>query len=320
MIREAIGRAILEATRLRRLRRGPLREGWSLEMEAWSRVMHHYARRSHHLPLAWQRKAIEALVPATGPRGVTRTTVAVGERTAEWIVPDEHDAERAMLYLHGGGYSIGSIASHRHFAAKLAREAGMRALVLDYRLAPEHPFPAGLDDARAAWRWLLDRGLDPARMGIAGESAGAGLTLATLVASRDAGEPLPGAAALLSPWVDLTMVGASLDTNDRYDFIPRVALAIYADRYAGKTSPADPLVSPLFADLAGLPPLLIQAGEAETLLDDARRLHERATAAGGQASLTVYPDMIHAFMLMRGLPAAPAAIAEVGEHFRRHLA
>ena len=156
-------------------------------------------------------------------------------------------------------------------------------------------------------------------MAIAGESAGGGLTMATLLALRDAGDPLPAAAAVLSPWVDLTMSGGTIETNDRFDYIPRKALEIYARRYAPRVDRRDPLVSPVFADLAGLPPLLIQAGAAETLLDDARVLDERARQAGVETSLSVYDDSIHAFMLMRGVPHAGVAVDELAAHLRAHL-
>ncbi len=302
---------------MRRRQRGPLRASWSLEVEAVSRVLHHYARRSGWVPMTLQRRAMAAAVPRRAPRGVRCEPVTIGGLRGEWLIPEEVERERVLLYLHGGGYCIGSIDSHRGFIARLARYAGMRALAIDYRLAPEHPFPAALDDARAAWRYLLDRGVDPERAAIAGESAGGGLTMATLLATRDAGEPLPATAVVLSPWVDLTLRGASIDANDRYDYIPRRALERYASRYAQQTPRAHPFVSPARAELHGLPPLLIQAGEAETLLDDARLLHTRARAAGVESTLSVFPDMIHAFMVM-GLPGAREAIGESADHLRAH--
>ncbi|MCA9716265.1 MAG: alpha/beta hydrolase [Myxococcales bacterium] len=317
MSRRLLRRVLIEANRLRRLQRGPLREGWSVEVEASTRLLHHYARRAHWVPLALQRRAIGAAAPRRRPRGVQLTRVDVNGIPGEWITPEGADPRRALLYLHGGGYAVGSIASHRHYVARIARSACMRALLIDYRLAPEHPFPAAVEDARVAWRWLLGQGVDPRRAAIAGESAGGGLTMATLLETRDAGEPLPGAAAVLSPWVDLTLSGASIDANDRYDFIPRRVLSLYAARYAQGTDRAHPLLSPVHASLHGLPPLLIQAGEVETLVDDARRLHARAREAGVDARLSVYPDMIHAFMIM-SFPIAREAIAELAAHLRTH--
>ena len=279
--------------------------------------MHHYARRSNWLPLRWQRRAMNALVPKTPPQNVVISRVEAAGVPGEWITPLGSDPDRVLLYLHGGGYALGSIASHRHFVAKLARHAGMRALLVEYRLAPEHPFPAAVRDARAVWRWLLARGVDPSRAAIAGESAGGGLTMATLLDTRDHGEPLPAAAAVLSPWVDLTLAGSSIEHNDRYDFVPRHVLDNYARSYAGRTDRRHPLLSPVNADLRELPPLLVQVGEVETLYDDARTLHARAADAGVDAKLSIYPDMIHAFMLMQ-FPASPAAVAEIATHLRQH--
>jgi len=318
MVHPIIGRSILNATKLRRRMRGPLRPSWSPETEAHSRLLHHYSRRSHWLPLDWQRKALASMVPVKPPRGVGFERFDIGGIEAAWLTPDGADEDRVLLYLHGGGYLLGSIDSHRHAVSRFARAARMRTLLIDYRLAPEHPFPAGLEDAITSWRWLLESGVDPARAAIAGESAGGGLTMATLLSLRERGLPMPGAAAVLSPWVDLTLTGGTLATNDRFDFIPRHILRDYAEKYANGADRGGPLLSPAFANLSGLPPLLIQAGEAETLLDDSRRLHERARAAGTEASLTVYPDMIHAFMLMPHMPGHREAVDELGEHLRAH--
>lgn len=298
--------------------RGPLRPSWSDATEAHSRFLHHYARRSHWLPLQWQRRALGALNPATPPRGVRFERFRIDSVPAAWLIPEGADEDRVLLYLHGGGYLLGSIDSHRHAVARFAAAAGMRALLIDYRLAPEHPFPAGLEDAVAAWRWLLDEGIAPGRAAIAGESAGGGLTMATLLSLRDEALPMPAAAAVLSPWVDLTLGGSTLRSNDRYDFVPLHVLDDYARLYAGRTERSDPRLSAVLADLSDLPPLLIQAGEAETLLDDSRRLHARARQAGTDAKLSVYTDMIHAFMLMPNMPGHREAVAELGAHLREH--
>jgi len=316
MVHPIVGRAILRATKLRRRMRGPLRPSWSAETEAYSRFLHHYSRRSLWIPLDWQRKALGSMVPAKPPRGVDFERFRIGSIGAAWLTPESADEDRVLLYLHGGGYLLGSIDSHRHAVSRFAAAARMRTLLIDYRLAPEHPFPAGLEDAVTTWRWLLDQGVDPKRAAIAGESAGGGLTMATLLSLRDRGLPLPGAAAVLSPWVDLTLGGGTLTTNDRFDFVPRHVLADYAEKYANGTDRAHPMLSPALADLSGLPPLLIQAGEAETLLDDSRRLHERAIAAGTEATLTVFPNSIHAFMLMPHMPHHGDAVAELGAHLR----
>jgi epsilon-lactone hydrolase len=311
-------RAMLGAVALRRRMRGPLRPGWSLELETLSRVLHHYSKRSTVLPLAWQRSALGALgPPPADAHGTKLERVDANGVPGAWIRPAGADPTRVLYYLHGGGYSIGSIESHRHFIARLARIAGVTAFAIDYRLAPEHVAPAQLDDARTAWRWLLAQDIDPKRVIIAGESAGGGLTLSTLVALRDAGEPLPAGAALISPWLDLTLAGRSIDENARFDYLPRHVLETYVRRVAGARSPSEPLLSPVFAELAGLPPLLVLAGAAEAIVDDARLLHHRARRVGVEVELREHADQIHAFPLFLQLPASRVAIDELAEFIRR---
>jgi acetyl esterase/lipase len=175
--------------------------------------------------------------------------------------------------------------------------ARARGLVIDYRLAPEHPFPAQLDDARAAYSWLLGQGVDPSRLVVAGESAGGALALSLLVALRDAGQPLPAAAVCVSPWVDLELTGESLRDNARFDYVPRRVLAKYARYFVPTGDLRNPLAAPVHADLRGLPPLLVLAGGSEALLDDARRIAERAKNHGTSVTFEVEPDMIHAWHL-----------------------
>ncbi|HJL18324.1 MAG TPA: alpha/beta hydrolase [Sandaracinaceae bacterium LLY-WYZ-13_1] len=311
-------RALLNATRARRRMRGPLREAWSLEHEAWSRLLHHYARRSTLLPLAVQRRAVHALA-RPGLSSVAMHREEADGVPCAWFDPEGADPTRLLVYLHGGGYSIGSIQSHAYFIARIARDAGTRAFAVDYRLAPEHPFPAALDDAKTAWRWLLARGVDPTRTVLAGESAGGGLTVSTLVDLRDEGTPLPAAAATLSPWVDLTLANDSIDANARFDYLPRHVLQAYVERFAVDVDPTHPGVSPVFADLRGLPPLLVQVGEAEALLDDSVALAERAREAGADVQLSVYDDMIHAFQLFAGFPGARPAQEELVRFVREHV-
>lgn len=305
-------RALVAATKLRRRQRGPMREAWPVEVEAWTRLMHHYARRSTLLPLAMQRRAIHVMVPEPQPApDLRREPVRLAGVPCLWIRPEAADPTRTLVYLHGGGYSIGSIASHEAFITRLARDAGVHALAVDYRLAPEHPFPAALDDAHAVWRALLDAGVDPKRAVIAGESAGGGLTLSTLCSLRDAGDPMPAGAALLSPWLDLTLSGASIDDNARFDYLPRPVLETYVRRYAAARDPAEPGISPLFADHVGLPPLLVQAGAIEAIVDDSRRFAERARASGVRVALEVYDDGVHAFMMLPGMPHRVRAIGQL---------
>jgi acetyl esterase/lipase len=225
-----------------------------------------------------------------------------------------------MLYLHGGGYVVGSIATHRGLAGRLSQAAAARVLLVDYRLAPEHPFPAAVDDAAGAYRWLLAQGIEPARLVIAGDSAGGGLTIATLVALRDAGVPLPAAAVCLSPWVDLEGRGDSVTTKAAADpLVHKDMLVQLAAWYLAGADPRTQLAAPLYADLRHLPPLLIQVGTAEILLDDAIRLAEKATAAGVKVTLEPWEDMIHVWQLFAPmLPEGQKAIEGIGVFVRQH--
>jgi acetyl esterase/lipase len=225
-----------------------------------------------------------------------------------------------MLYLHGGGYVIGSITTHRELAGRLSRAAAARVLIIDYRLAPEHPYPAAVEDATTAYRWLLQNGAMPARTVIAGDSAGGGLTVATLLALRDAGEPLPAAGVCLSPWTDMEGIGESMRTKAGVDpIVQRAGLLHFADLYLHGADPRSPLAAPLYANLQGLPPLLIQVGTRETLLDDATRLATRAQAEGVEVTLEPWEDMIHVWQLFAPLlPEGQQAIERIGEYVRQH--
>lgn len=240
----------------------------------------------------------------------------------EWSLAPGSDPSRVLLYFHGGGFCSGSLASHRRLVTEAGRAAGVRTLAVEYRLAPEHPFPAAYDDAYAAWRWLLARGVEPRHIAVGGDSAGAGLTVALINRLRDAGEALPGCAWLVSRWTDLAMTGGTLATKDAVD--PLIHKA-YLEELAGALVPAgvdrrDPRVSVLYADLRGLPPVLIQVGSAETLLDDAVRFAGAAGAADVRVTLEVWPDMIHAFPLWNGgLAEGRAALARAGAFIRANL-
>ncbi|CAO4165304.1 alpha/beta hydrolase [Methylorubrum extorquens] len=217
---------------------------------------------------------------------------------AEWTSTPAADGERVILFLHGGGYVSGSLKSHRHMVAQAGREALGRTLALGYRLAPEHPFPAALDDALTGYRFLLASGIAPARIALAGESAGGGLALATALSLREAGLPLPGCLWLSSPWVDLALTGASMESKAAVDpLLGRTYLSELASLYLNGADALGPLVSPINADLAGLPPMLIQVGSAETLLDDSVRLAAVAGATDIAVHLEIWPHMIHAWHL-----------------------
>jgi len=252
------------------------------------------------------------------PPDVKVERVNVPTAPAEWLRPPSAAPGRVVLYLHGGGYVIGSPRSHRHLAAAIAGAAGASALLLDYRLAPEHPFPAAVEDATAAYRWLLDQAIAPEHIVIAGDSAGGGLTVATLLALREARVPLPAGGACISPWVDLTCSGASYATKaDADPIVRRSGVEEMARAYLGATPPRTSLASPLFADLRGLPPLLIHVGSDEVLLDDAVQLAERAKAAGVNATLEVYERMIHVWhWFLPMLDEAQTAVEAIGRFVR----
>jgi len=252
------------------------------------------------------------------PPDVKVERVSAPAAPAEWLRPPSAAPGRVVLYLHGGGYVIGSSRSHRHLAAAIAGAAGASALLLDYRLAPEHPFPAAVEDATAAYRWLLDQAIAPERIVIAGDSAGGGLTVATLLALREARVPLPAGGVCISPWVDLTCSGASYRTMAAADpIVRRAGVEEMARAYLGATPPRTPLASPLFADLRGLPPLLIHVGSDEVLLDDAVQLAERAKAAGVDATLEIYDRMIHVWhWFLPMLDEAQTAVEAIGRFVR----
>ena len=240
---------------------------------------------------------------------------------AEWSIAPGSNPSRVLMFFHGGGYCSGSIVSHRRLVTEAGRAAGVRTLAVDYRLAPEHPFPAALDDAKAAWRFLLDQGYAPASIVVAGDSAGGNLTLELIASLRDAGEGLPACGWLISPWTDLTMSGETLASKDAVDpLIHKAYLQELANAYLAGTDAKDPRVSPLYADLCGLRPLLIQVGSAETLLADATRLAERAGAADVAVTLEIWPDMIHAWPLWNAhLAAGRRALANAGAFMRGHF-
>ncbi|MDH3601626.1 MAG: alpha/beta hydrolase [Candidatus Tectomicrobia bacterium] len=241
---------------------------------------------------------------------------------AEWVVAAGTEAERVILYLHGGGYVIGSPATHRGLAERLSRAAAARVLVIDYRLAPEHPFPAAVEDATAAYGWLLESGIKADEIAVAGDSAGGGLTVSTLVALRDAGQPVPAAGVCESPWVDMEGIGKSMTARAGLDpMVQKDGLIGMANLYLNGADPRTPLAAPLYADLQGLPPLLIQVGTSETLFDDATRLAERGKAAGVEVALEPWDDMIHVWQLFASvLPEGQKAIDRIGEFVRQHAA
>ncbi|MGB8223191.1 MAG: alpha/beta hydrolase [Polyangiales bacterium] len=305
--------------RARRAIFGPRRPTWSLELETVAEVLRRSANLSTVLPLQIQRRVIDPPRPVTQPmREVHMDPIDAGGVSAEWFSQPDSDPDRVVLYFHGGGYSTGSINSHRDFLARLCIASKMRVLAADYRLAPEHRFPAQLEDSHRVYLWLIEtQGIHPDRIVLGGESAGAGLTLSTLVSLRDAGLPLPAGAVLISGWFDLDSRSTSMQFNRHYDFVTRVGIRTMAKRFAPVSEHSNPLVSPVYADMFGLPPLLIQVGAAETLLDDNLRVAEAARAAGVEVKLEVWPDMIHAWHVFAPmLEEGRRAICRIGDFVR----
>jgi monoterpene epsilon-lactone hydrolase len=255
------------------------------------------------------------------PTDLAYEPVAAGGVRAEWVVPPGASEGRALLYLHGGGYVICSPDTHREMVAHLARASGCRVLLLDYRLAPEFPFPAAVEDAVAAYRWLLAQGYPARGLAVAGDSAGGGLTVAALVAFRYLGLPMPGAAVCFSPWTDLACTGETLASKaSEGPIVSRPLLEQLAQTYLAGADPRSPLASPLYADLRGLPPLLVQVGTAETLLDDSRRLADRCREVGVEVSLEEWEGMPHVWhFFVSFLPEAQQAIARAGQFLGQRL-
>jgi len=253
---------------------------------------------------------------------VTLTTVDVDGIPGEWSTAPGSDGSRVLLFLHGGGYCSGSIKSHRRMASEAGRAARVRTLAIGYRLAPEHPFPAALDDAVAAWHFLRHQGIAAEHIALGGDSAGGGLSLAVVSRLHEAREDLPGCLWLVSPWTDLTMSGSTLVIKDAEDpIIHKGYLCELAEAYlGGATDHKDPRVSPLFAELSGMPPMLIQVGSAETLLDDAIRLAKAAGEADVPVRLEIWSHMIHAWHLWNArLEPARQALSSAGRFMREHL-
>jgi monoterpene epsilon-lactone hydrolase len=245
--------------------------------------------------IATMRETMDAMLTLMPPaEDMTLAPVDAGGVPAEWSSADVADSGRVVIYFHGGAYVMGSIATHRNLVAHIARRSGARVLNVDYRLGPEHPFPAAVEDAVAAYRFVLASGVPAARVAIAGDSAGGGLTAACLVALRDAGETLPGAAVCISPWLDLSQSFGSWQSKAELDPMLEVEqIQTCADAYLDGADPKTPTASPIFADLQGLPPLLVQVGTSETLLDESIEFTKRAKAAGVDATIDVAQDMVH---------------------------
>jgi monoterpene epsilon-lactone hydrolase len=237
---------------------------------------------------------------------------------AEWTSAPGADTRRAVLYFHGGGYVFGSLDSHRHLASEIARDVGGRTLALHYRLAPEHPFPAPVEDAVAGYRYLLAQGLQASNIALAGDSAGGGLVVSALVAIRDAGLPQPSCGWCISPWIDMEATGGSMTGNASRDpTVQKDGIIEIARHYLGSADPRSPLAAPLYADLRGIAPLYIQVGAVETLLDDSTRLASVAGAADVPVTLEVWPEMPHVWHLFHPRLSAGRRAITAGARYMR---
>ncbi len=268
-----------------------------------------------------QRKMIEGLgaAPKLGPEYVMEPVLAKGVE-AEWIYHRQTPGDKVIMDIHGGGFLLGSIKMQRGMVYNLARASGARCISVGYRLAPEHPYPAGLDDCLAVYRWLLEQGVPAGQIVIVGDSAGGTLALAMMLALKDQGEPLPRAAVLISPCTDIQGTGESVKTKARVE--PMLPVSIFSDiqkHYAQHKNLNHPYVSPLYGDLRGLPPMVIHVGTDEILLDDSTRLAEKAHKAGVETELRIWPGMFHVFMSFDMLPESRQAFKEMGAFIRKHL-
>jgi len=304
-----------------RVQHHPRLAAWSLPYESIVEMMtlgtpHGEIRSADEI-----RLPLDRITSLTHPFGVRRQPVVTRLFQGEWVTTAATDDRRVVLFLHGGGYVSGSPTTHLMVTARLAHEAGARLFALDYRLAPEYPYPAAVKDAWAAYWWLLtEQAIAPEQIVIAGDSAGGGLTIALLLALRDAHLPLPAGAMGLSPWLDLTLSGATMTVNQTTDYLNRDVLRASARMYGNGRDLREPLLSPLYADLAGLPPLLIQAGSAEMLLDDSRRFAQRARAAGVDVQLEVFEHMVHVWHFTWFVqPKARQALRQLGRFVRRRV-
>jgi epsilon-lactone hydrolase len=275
------------------------------------------------MPLDEMRQMFEHWGDVTAePGGVDYLETDAGGVPALWAAPKGSAADRVVLCLHGGGYVTASMYTHRKVYGHLAKAIGCRALIPHYRRAPEHVHPAPVDDATAAYRWLLGQGIAPGHIALAGDSAGGALAVATLLRARERGLPMPAASMPLSPWVDMEITGETLATNrDKDVLVQKEVVEIMAQTFLGEGgNRRDPLANPLYADLGGLPPLCIQVGGDETLLDDSRRLAERARNSGVDVTLEVFPEMQHVFHFAAGYaPEADDAIQKLARWVRPKL-
>jgi epsilon-lactone hydrolase len=296
-----------------RIFRGPLRESWSWKLELMIRL----TRVSYDV-LATKgperyNNVFESIQPKIESNGATIEISRENDAPGHWFIPDNTN-ESVILYFHGGGYVYGSAKTHGRMIGAIAKSSSAKTLALDYRLAPKHPQPAAIEDACKAYRYLLKSGVSPKRIILAGDSAGGGLVISTLLNLRDDGDTLPAGGVCVSPWVDLQCSDDSFQRNRRYDPVTREACLVAASAYLNGADPRTPEVSPLFADLKGLSPLLIHAGELEVLHDQIQKFAQRAKSAGVDVTFRAYHDMVHVWHMYSGFtPEAEKAIREIAD-------
>ena len=273
------------------------------------------------LPIELCRKGLADMMSfSMPPAGCKIEKVNAGGPDALWVDASGNDDKATILYLHGGGYTMGSAQTHAAFAGTLSDLSQIRVLSVDYRLAPEDPHPAAVQDAADAYRWLLKQGVPAKSIVIGGDSAGGGLTFATMLELKEKGDPLPKAAFAISPWVDLAATGETVLTKVEVDpIITELGLYYMASLYARDADLCSPLISPLYADLSGLPPVLIHVGTSEMLLDDSRRMAKTLTRAGVDCALKEWEYMFHVFHTVTGLPEARKANKEIAAFIRSHI-
>lgn len=311
----------MASTAAGRMKRGPLRPTWSFMFESTVAMLRALAHRTSGLPPVELRAAWAALRPMPSPifREVKRSPVVAGGVTAEWFEPVAGATSAVVIYIHGGSFIFGSIASHAEMIARVAVATGARVLALEYRLAPEHPFPAGLDDVMSAYRWVLSQGVAADKVVFAGDSAGGNLSLTALLRAKADGVAMPAATVPICPWVDLARQGGTMASHRVYDWGVEADFPRWAETYAPGRDLRDPLVSPLFGDFSQTAPILVLHGECEMLHDQVEDFAARALASGATVTSRTYPDMIHGWMTLHPFtPEAQRAFDHVGEFVKRH--
>lgn len=301
----------------RRFLHGPRRPGWSWLFESTIQLLRNNAPKGSQITAAQVRALMEHVVHLPLGAHVAIQPALELPVPGEWVTAGPVKEEQLVLFLHGGGYVSGSPRSYRSLTAAIAQACGMRVLALDYRLAPEHPFPAALEDVCQVYQWLLAHKIQPQNIVVVGDSAGGGLAIAALTHLHDMGVPMPSAAVCISPWLDLSMSCDSIRLNNEFDYLNPNLVAACARMYLSGLDPTTPLASPLYAKLHGLPPLLIQVGSAELFCDEARNFAQAAREANVDVQLEVWEEMVHDWHMLHWLePKAQAAIAKIGAYVK----